>query len=181
MKFFIPMVFSLLLPLPLFAKPDPALAKPRTIRVLTNPRTIQNLPDFPLSTFKISLSAKLYKSLSISNVDAWVVAQVPSHGGEPKIVHSEAGGVFDKMALSISKSWAPVGYNTTESRIKSPSLKVHLLIYKIVNGLMAVSFAANDEAFYAGRQYTDVWVGLWTGGKWTRIGGTKVIRDLGPR
>lgn len=180
MKFLLTAVFSLLLPLPLFAK-EPAPAKPRTIRVPTNPRTIRNLPDFPLSTFKVSLSPKLYKSLSISNIDAWVVVHVPSHGGAPKITHSEAGGAFDKMALSMAKSWTPVGFNSIESRIKSPSLKVHLLVYKIVGGLMAVSFAANDDGFYAGREYTDVWVGLWTGGKWTRIGGTKVMWDLGPR
>jgi hypothetical protein len=127
------------------------------------------------------LSPKLYKSLIVSNVDAWVVVHVPPHGGEAKVVHSEGGGVFDKTALSMAKAWAPVGYGTTESRIKAPSLKVHLLIYKIVGGLMAVNFAANDEAFYAGYQQTDVWVGLWDGKTWKRIGGTKLMRDLGPR
>jgi len=177
MKFFIAAVISLLLPLPLLAKPDPAPAKPRTVRVLVNPRTIQNLPDFPLASLKMSLSPKLYKSLCVSNVDAWIVALIPPHGGEPKIVHSEAGGVFDKIALSMAKGWSPVGYNTTESRISSPSLKVHLLIYKIVNGLMAVNFSNNDEAFHAGIQRSDVWVGLWSNGKWTTIGGTKVIRQ----
>ena len=177
MKFFVAAVFSLLLPLPLVAKPDPAPAKPRTVRVLVHPRTIQNLPDFPLSTLKVSLSPKLYKSLSVSNVDAWIVVQVPPKGGEPKIIHSEASGVFDQMALSMAKAWNPVGYNTTESRLNSPSLNVHLLIYKIVDGLMAVNFSNNDEAFHAGRQYSDVWVGLWKDGKWTRIGGTKVMRE----
>lgn len=177
MKVFAAAVLSLLLPLALLAKPDPAPAKPRTVRVLVNPRTIQNLPDFPLSSLKMSLSPKLYKSLCVSNVDAWIVAQIPPHGGEAKIIHSEAGGVFDKLALSMAKGWNPVGYNTTESRLSSPSLKVHLLIYKIVDGLMAVNFANNDEAFHAGRQYSDVWVGLWKDGKWTRIGGTKVIRE----
>jgi len=171
------LAISLLLPLQLFAKTEPTPAKPRTIKVLVHPRTIQNLPDFPLSTLKMSLSPKLYKSLSVSNVDAWIVALVPPHGGEPKIVHSEAGGVFDKLALGIAKEWGMVGYNTTESRTHSPSLKVQLLIYKIVDGLMAVNFANNDEAFYAGPQYSDVWVGLWKDGKWTRIGGTKVIRE----
>ena len=147
MKFFIAAVFSLLLPLPLVAKPDPAPAKPRTVRVLVHPRAIQNLPDFPLSTLKGSLSPKLYNSLSVSNVDAWVVVQLPPHGGEGKIIHSEGGGVFDKMALAMATSWTPSGYNTIESRLKSsPSLKVHLLVYKVVDGLLAVNFAANDEA-----------------------------------
>ena len=180
MKFFVAAVFTLLLPLPLFAKPDPAPKKPRTIRVLTNPRTIQNLADFPLSTFKMSLSPKLYKSLSVSNVDAWIVVHLPPRGGEPKVIHSEAGGVFDKMALTMAPSWRSFGADTTESRLKSPSLKVHLLVYKIVDGLMAVNFAANDEAHFAGRAYSDVWVGLWKDGKWTRIGGTKVVRETRP-
>ncbi len=177
MKFFPTIVLSFLLPLTLLAKPEPAPAKPRTMRVLKNPRTIQNLPDFPLSALKVSLSPKLYKSLCVSNVDAWIVAYAPN-GGEPKIVHSEAGGVYDKMALSMAKAWSPVGFDTTESRLKrSPSLKVHLLIYKIADGLMAVDFANNDESFHAGIQHSDVWVGLLKGGKWTRIGGTQFIRQ----
>ncbi len=120
---------------------------------------------------------KLYQSLSISDVTAWVVASVPPRGGEPKIIHSEAGGEFDKMALSMAKGWEPVGYNTTESRVHPPSLDVHLLIYKIADGIMAVNFSHNDEAFNAGVQYSDVWVGVWKDGKWTRVGGTKVTRQ----
>lgn len=176
MRVFAAAVLCFLLPHALPAK-DPAPAKPRTVKVLVNPRTIQNLPDFPLTSLKMSLSPKLYKSLCVSNVDAWIVAFIPPHGGDAKIIHSEGGGVFDKMALELAKGWSPVGYDTTESRVKSPSLKVHLLIYKIVDGIMAVNFSNNDEAFHAGIQRTDVWVGLWSHGKWTTIGGTKVIRE----
>ncbi len=175
MKFVSLAILSLLLPAQLFAAPAPA--KQRTIKVLVHPRTIQNLPNFPLSTLKTSLSPKLYNSLSVSNVDAWIVATVPPYGGEPKITHSEAGGVFDKIALAWAKGWGDVGYNTTESRTHSPSVTVHLLIYKIADGIMAVNFSNNDDAFFAGRQYSDVYVGVWQGGKWTRIGGTKVIRE----
>lgn len=152
-------------------------AKARTIKVPVHPRTIQNLPNFPVSTLKTSLSGKLYKSLSISNVDAWIVAVVPPYGGEPKITHSEGGGAFDKLALSMAQEWRPSGYNTTESRTHQPSITVHLLIYKIADGIMAVNFANNDEAFFSGRQYSDVWVGILKDGKWTRVGGTKVIRN----
>ncbi|MDQ6913648.1 MAG: hypothetical protein M3128_12325 [Verrucomicrobiota bacterium] len=118
------------------------------------------------------MSPKLYKSLSVSNVDARIVAQVPPYG-EPKIIHSEGGGALDKLA----NGWGMVGYNTTESRTHAPALTVHLLIYKIADGVMAVNFSNNDEAFFAGRQYTDVWVGVWKDGKWTRVGGTKVMRQ----
>jgi hypothetical protein len=156
---------------------SPASAKPQTIKIKVNPRTFKNLPNFPVSTLKMSLSPKLYQSLSISDLTAWVVAQVPPHGGEPKIIHSEAGGEFDKIALSMAKGWSVRGYNTTESRVQPPSLDVHLLIYKIADGVMAVNFSHNDEAFNAGRQYSDVWVGVCKDGQWTRVGGTKVMQQ----
>ena len=159
---------------------SPAVAgKARTVTTVTNARTISSLPDFPLAHLKMSLSPRLYKSLLISPLTAWVVAQAPAmEGSEPKILHSDAGGVFDKLALEMAKGWGSVGYDTTESRTQRPSLKVHLLIYKIVDGVMAVNFAHNDQAFYAGIQHSDVWVGVYKNGKWTRIGGTKIIRNF---
>ena len=143
-----------------------------------NARTIQNLPDFPLGHLRGSISPKLYKSLIISPVTAWVIAQVSSSpGAPPKLVRSDAGGAFDALALDMAKGWNAVGYNTIESRLSKPTLNVHLLIYKIADGLMAVNFSHNDEAFHAGRQYSDIWVGVFKGGQWTRIGGTKVMRQ----
>lgn len=158
------------------AKPKPAAsAKPRTIFVPHGP-TITSLPGFPVGHLRFNVSPKLYKSLSISPVTAWVVAQAPRLG-EPKIIRSDAGGAFDKLALAMAKDWSMVNYDTTESRTHSPSLSVHLLIYKIADGVMAVNFSHNDQAFYAGHQRTDVWVGVWKDGKWTRVGGTKRRRE----
>jgi len=152
-------------------------AAPRPPAAPGNARTIKNLPDFPLAHLGNSLSPKLYKSLLISPVTAWVVVLIPPYGVAPKIVHSEAGGAYDALALAMAKDWSPVGFNTTESRLHAPSLKVHLLIYKLADGLMAVNFSHNDEAFHAGAQLTDVWVGVFKNGKWIRIGGTKVRRE----
>jgi len=173
MRFILPVCLSLFIVLhsSSFAAKPPAPP--------ANARTIRNLPDFPLTHLKMSLSPKLYKSLLISPLTAWVVAEAPSiAGSEPKMVRSDAGGVFDKLALEMAKGWGSVGYNTTESRTQRPSLLVHLLIYKLVDGVMAVNFAHNDQAFYAGIQHSDVWVGVFKNGKWTRIGGTKVIRNF---
>lgn len=169
MKFTLPACLSLFVVLHSVAAAPPAPP--------ANARTIRTLPDFPLAHFKMSINPRLYKSLIISPLTAWVVAQPPAvEGSDPKILHSDAGGAFDKLALEMARSWGAVGYDTTESRTQRPTLRVHLLIYKIVDGLMAVNFAHNDQAFYHGLQRSDVWVGVYKNGKWTKVGGTKVIR-----
>ncbi len=158
----------------------PKASKPRTIRVPNGP-TILNLRDFPLAHFRMSISPKLYKSLIISPLTAWVVAQVPvMPASEPKISRSDAGGAYDKLALEMAKGWGGTGFNSIESRTHHPTLNVHLLIYRIADGIMAVNFAHNDEAFYAGPQQSDVWVGVCKNGKWARIGGTKITREYSP-
>jgi hypothetical protein len=171
MKFLLTACLSLFFVLPSFAAAPPAPP--------ANMRTIRSLPDFPLNHLKLSLNPKLYKSLLISPLTAWVVAQAPTGAGtEPKILRSDAGGAFDKLALEVARSWGSVGYDTTESRTQHPVLKSHLLIYKIADGVMAVNFAHNDQAFYAGTQHSDVWVGVFKNGKWITIGGTKIIRNF---
>lgn len=163
--------FTLLVTLPSFAAPAPPAP--------ANARTIRNLPGFPVAHLKTSLSPRLYKSLSISPVTAWVVTRAPNvQGAEPKIVRSDAGGVFDKLAQEFAKGWSSVGYDTTESRTQRVSLAVHLLVYRIADGLLAVNFSHNDQAFYHGRQHSEVWVGVYKDGQWTRIGGTKIRRHL---
>jgi hypothetical protein len=163
--------FTLFFALSGFAAPAPAAP--------ANARTIKNLPGFPIAHLKLSLSPRLYKSLVISPVTAWVVASAPNmKGAEPKILRSDAGGAFDRLAQEFAKGWGSVGYDTTESRTQRPTLGVHLLVYRIADGLMAVNFAHNDQAFYHGRQHTEVWVGVYKDGKWTKVGGTKVIRNL---
>lgn len=172
MKFTLPACLSLFVVLHSVAAAPPAPPAPPA-----NARTIRNLHDFPLAHLKMSINPRLYKSLIISPLTAWVVAQPPPvEGSDPKILQSDAGGTFDKLALQMAMNWGASGYDTTESRTQRPTLRVHLLIYKIVDGLMAVNFAHNDQAFYHGLQRSDVWVGVYKNGKWTKIGGTKVIR-----
>lgn len=158
------------------ATADPATKKHVFVR--TNAPDITTLPGFPLAHFRTNISPKLYRSLKISPVTAWVVVQAPTiAGAEPKIIRSDAGGQYDQLALAIAKHWGAVGYNTTESRTHTPTLQVHLLIYRLADAIMAVNFSYNDESFYQGPQHSDVWIGVYKGGAWTQIGGTKWTRD----
>ncbi|MFL6543373.1 MAG: hypothetical protein ACJ8I9_09405 [Chthoniobacterales bacterium] len=152
-------------------------AKPRTIRVPNGP-TINQLPGFPVAQLRFNLAPKLYKAISISPVMAWVIAQTGPAMPQPKIARSDAGGKFDHLAIALAKEWSMQNYDTTNSRTHNPTLNVHLLVFQIADGIMAVNFSHNDEAYYAGFQHTDVWVGVWKDGKWTTVGGTKRTREL---
>lgn len=173
------MRFALLFVLSFFMVFSSLGAPPPPPAVPTNARTIRNLSDFPLATLKLSLSPRLYKSLMISPLTAWVVVQVTRTGAPPKVIHSDAGGAFDSLALAMAKGWQPTRYDTTESRAQRVSLNVHLLAYKLADSsLLVVNFAHNDQAAYAGIGHTDVYVGVFKDGKWARIGGTKIMPQM---
>ena len=95
------------------------------------------------------------------------------HTIDARIMHSEGNGVYDKMLLEMANSYTITGANTTESRLAKDSLNVHLLIYDLKDGKMAVVFSHNDDARYNGvGQIGTAWVGIFQAGKWVTISGT---------
>lgn len=149
---------------------SPAAEHPASVR------TIQNIPNFPLQALRSGVGQKLYSSLAISPVSAWVMARasvVNGHTMGAQIVHSEGNGVYDKALLAMANDYTVTGGNTTESRLQKDTLNVHLLIYEIKDGKMAVCFSHNDDARYNGvGQIAMAWVGILQGGKWVTISGT---------
>lgn len=139
-------------------------------------RTVQQIPNFPLQALRSGVGGKLYSSLAISPVSAWVMARatvVNGHTMGAQIIHSEANGVYDKGLLATANHYTVTGGNTIESRIQKDTLNVHLLIYDLKDGKMAVIFSHNDDARYNGRgQIGTAWVGIYQGGKWETISGT---------
>lgn len=138
-------------------------------------RTFKNLRNFPVESLRKGITKKLYRSLEISPVSAHVVARAPIINGETKgakIIHSEANGAYDQMLLEMANSYRVTGQNTVESRLQQDSLMVHLLIYDIKDGKMAVCVSHSDDARYTGyHQYGIAWVGIHQGGQWTTISG----------
>ena len=134
-------------------------------------RTFLDCPNLPREALKSGVSAKFYKSLTISPLDAWVVVRAPLNGmksSQAKVARSDAGGAYDDIALSLANSMQVTGLNTTESRINISEIEVHMLIYKIADGIMAVGFSHVDDPQYAGyRQYGRATIGFLKGGKWT--------------
>src|SRR5205085_8960034 len=120
---------NLLLPLilatavQLFAAAPPASA-----------RTIQEIANFPLQALRSGVGRKLYSSLAISPVSAWVMTRasvVNGHTMGAQIVYSEGNGVYDKAVLAMANDYTVCGGNTTESRLEKVNLKDHILIYDI--------------------------------------------------
>lgn len=139
-------------------------------------RTIQNLPNFPLQSLRLGVGRKLYGSLAISPVSAWLTARaavVNGHTMGAKITHAEGNGVYDEMLMDMANGYSISGLNTTESRLANNSLIVHLLIYEVKDGKMAICFSHIDDARYNGFGQTGTaWVGVLQNGKWVTISGT---------
>jgi hypothetical protein len=148
---------------------SPAAQQPASVR------TIQNIPNFPLQALRSGVGRKLYSSLAVSPVSAWLAARaavVNGHTMGAQIVHAEGNGVYDKMLLEMANSYSVTGQNTTESRLAKDTLNVHLLIYEVKDGKMAICFTYNDDARYNGfGQIGTAWVGILQGGKWVTISG----------
>jgi hypothetical protein len=60
-------------------------------------------------------------------------------------VRSEPDGAYDSLALERAKAVSISGHNVTDRLNPTGSVLVHLLIYKIADGTMALSFSQLDE------------------------------------
>jgi len=61
------------------------------------------------------------------------------------VVHSELGGAYDSLALARAKAVTISGYYALDKINQTGNVLVHLLIYKIADGTMALSFSQLDE------------------------------------
>jgi hypothetical protein len=139
-------------------------------------RTVLQIPDFPLQALRSGVGRKLYSSLAISPVSAWLMARAAVMNGHTMgahIIHSEGNGVYDKMVLEMANNYSVTGANSTESRLARDSLNIYLLVYDVKDAKMAVVFSHNDDARYNGvAQIGTAWVGVLQAGKWVTISGT---------
>src|ERR1043165_7915285 len=88
-------------------------------------RTVLEIPNFPLQALRSGVGKKLYSSLAISPVSAWVMARAMVSNGHTmsaQIVHSEGNGAYDKALLDVANNYIVTGGNTTESRLQKETL-----------------------------------------------------------
>lgn len=146
--------------------------------------TLQELNVIPLRVLQRSISPNFYKSLTISPIDGHIVVRaslVGTHLSGMRVVKSELGGAWDELALKRAREVVIAGNYNIDSPNFGSAVLLHLLIYKIADGTMALSFAHLDEpggnqAEYFGCARLAV---LKADGKWVDIKGPPGLEGQG--
>jgi len=110
-------------------------------------KTLTELKVIPARVLQRSISPKFYKSLLISPVEGWVTVRAQLAGTRLsglRVTKSDLNGAYDSLALKLAGDVRLSGAFSTD-RTTSPSVLLHLLIYQIADGTMALSFAHFDE------------------------------------
>lgn len=106
-------------------------------------RTLADIPGARESLLRI-VSRKFYQSLLISPVRGWIVVRGQLVNGRlsgSRIAHSELGGEYDQLALDLANNLLVVGFARSEMTGVAPPVLLHVLIYEIADGRLALSFA----------------------------------------
>ena len=111
-------------------------------------RTITELKVIPTRVLERSISRKFYKSLLISPVEGWIALRGQVSGTRLsglRVVKSDLGGAYDAIALKLASEVRLAKNFATDRPNIPPPVLFHLLIYRIADGTMALSFAHFDE------------------------------------
>ena len=135
-------------------------------------RSINDIPAARESLLRI-VSPKFYRSLLISPLQSWVTVRgtlVNDHLAGTRVVRSELGGEYDRLALELANNLQIVDYTRVDRSGSSRSVLVHLLVYQIADGTMAMSFAHLDETGGSQLRYSGAaWMAVQKNGKWETI------------
>src|SRR5438105_15823180 len=113
------------------------------VAAVTAPRNLNQIPAAREALLRM-VSPKFYRSLLISPVEGWIVVRgdlVNNHLLGAKVIHSELGGRYDAMAMELANNLQVLDRTYAQTGLRSPAVLVHLLIYQIADGKMAISFA----------------------------------------
>jgi hypothetical protein len=146
-------------------------------------RTLANINAVSTKVLQRSISRKFYKSLLISPIKGWIVVRgnlSGAHLSGTRVVHSELNGAYDALALKLADELVIAGYYSIDKHTAPPVL-LNLLIYRIADGTMALSFPTFDEP---GGTQMHYWgcarlAVLRRDGSWTEIKGPESLEGKG--
>lgn len=111
-------------------------------------RTITELRVIPTNVLQRSISRKFYQSLLKSPVEGWITVRGQVSGAKltgMRITKSDLNGAYDAVALKLASEVRLSGNFATDRPNIPPAVQLHLLIYQIADGTMALSFAHFDQ------------------------------------
>jgi hypothetical protein len=135
-------------------------------------RSINDIPAAKEALLRI-VSPKFYRSLLISPLQSWVVVRgslLNDHLSGTRVIRSEMGGEYDRLALELANNLQIVDYTRTDRSGNNRTVLVHLLVYQIADGTMAMSFAHFEEGGGNQLRYSGAaWMAVLKGDKWVTI------------
>ncbi|MDQ6656434.1 MAG: hypothetical protein M3Y80_11545 [Verrucomicrobiota bacterium] len=149
----------------------------------TRERRLEDISDIPPRVLQRTVSAKFYKTLLISPVKGWITVRGQLAGIKmvgARIIRSDLGGSFDQLALKLADELQIQGNFTTGSLTRTSSVLLHVVIYDIADGTLALSFANLDgpgeQMRYWGCSKLEV---LHPDGTWEHIKGPEGLEGKG--
>jgi hypothetical protein len=110
-------------------------------------QTLTDLNVIPTRVLERSVSPKFYQSLLVSPIEGWITVRADLSGTRlsgARIARSDLKGLYDPLALQLAKEAQIAGnYTATRPNLTS-SVLLHLLVYKIADATMVLSFAHFD-------------------------------------
>jgi hypothetical protein len=145
-------------------------------------RKLTELKVIPTRILQRFVSRKFYQSLLISPVEGMITVRGQLSGTRLaglRVIKSDLNGTYDALALKLAGEVRMAGNPSTERPNTPPSVLLHLLIYNIADGTMALSFAhldepGGDQLAYYGCAKLAV---LKSDGRWTQIDGPPTLGD----
>jgi hypothetical protein len=123
----------------------PALAASNSVSA---PRRLGDLNVIPKRVLERTVSPRFFNSLVVSPVEGWIVVKGELSGTRltgARVIHSELGGVYDPLALQLAKEASIAGNYAIERPNVTSSMLLHVLVYKIADGTMVLSFTHLDH------------------------------------
>jgi hypothetical protein len=146
-------------------------------------RKIGDMNVIPTRVLQRSISPRFYRSLLVSPVEGWVVVRASLSGTRltgARVIHSELKGLYDPLALQLAKE-ALIAGNYSIDRPNMPgSVLLHVLVYRIADGTMVLSFAhldhpgGNQMEYYGCARLLTL-----KADKWTEIMGPESLQGKG--
>lgn len=146
-------------------------------------RKIGDMNVIPTRVLQRSISPRFYRSLLVSPVEGWVVVRANLSGTRltgARVIHSELQGLFDPLALQLAKEALIAGNYSIDRPNMPDSVLLHVIVYKIADGTMVLSFAhldhpgGNQMEYYGCARLLTL-----KANKWTEIQGPESLQGKG--